>query len=187
MTVGLGVLAPVAPGPSRWGRPLSRPTTAPRLVRSLAKTPSVVSDEELTEDSPPGDDFMAHICTEWEKAARAAEPQGIRVAMVRIGIVLDKEGGALAKLLTPFRFGAGGPIGWTPWSGQQVMSWIHHADMVGLLLLALDHAKEYIYPEKRITAVATETSREISELIFNRHEPAKGQSWFIVEDVSRRK
>jgi uncharacterized protein (TIGR01777 family) len=96
-------------------------------------------DEELTEDSPPGHDFMAHICVEWEKAARLAESLGIRACMVRIGVVLDKEGGALAKLLTPFRFGVGGPIGWTPWSGKQVMSWIHHQDLVGLLLLALDN------------------------------------------------
>jgi uncharacterized protein (TIGR01777 family) len=97
-------------------------------------------DEELTEDSPPGNDFLAHLCVEWEKAARAAEPHGIRVALVRIGIVLDKAGGALGKMLLPFKLGAGGPIGWTPRSGQQVMSWIHHADMVGILLLALSHA-----------------------------------------------
>jgi uncharacterized protein (TIGR01777 family) len=96
-------------------------------------------DEELTENSPPGDDFMAHICVEWEKEARRAESHGIRVAMIRIGVVLDKAGGALAKLLTPFRFGVGGPIGWTPWSGRQVMSWIHQDDLVGIFLLALDN------------------------------------------------
>ena len=57
-----------------------------------------------------------------------------RVVMVRIGVVLDKAGGALAQLLTPFKFGGGGPVG----SGRQWMSWIHHEDLVGLLLLALD-------------------------------------------------
>jgi uncharacterized protein (TIGR01777 family) len=92
-------------------------------------------DEELTEDSPPGSDFLANLCIEWEKAARAAESAGVRVAMIRIGVVLDKEGGALAKLLTPFKLGAGGPVG----SGRQWMSWIHHADLVGLFLLALDN------------------------------------------------
>jgi uncharacterized protein (TIGR01777 family) len=97
-------------------------------------------DEELTEDSPPGDDFMAHICVEWEKEACKAEADGIRVATIRIGVVLDKEGGALAKLLPPFRLGAGGPIGWTPWSGRQVMSWIHHDDLAGIFLLALENA-----------------------------------------------
>jgi uncharacterized protein (TIGR01777 family) len=93
-------------------------------------------DEELTEDSPPGSDFLANLCVEWEKAARAAESAGVRAAMIRVGVVLDKEGGALAKLLTPFKLGAGGPIG----NGRQWMSWIHHADLTGLFLLALDRA-----------------------------------------------
>jgi uncharacterized protein (TIGR01777 family) len=92
-------------------------------------------DEELAEDSPPGDDFLARLCVEWEQAARAAEPHGVRVAYVRVGIVLAKEGGALAKLLTPFKLGAGGPAG----SGKQWMSWIHRDDLVGIFLLALDH------------------------------------------------
>jgi uncharacterized protein (TIGR01777 family) len=93
-------------------------------------------DEQLTEESPPGIDFMANICVEWEKAARAVEPAGMRCALVRIGVVLDKEGGALQKLLTPFKLGAGGPVG----SGTQYMSWIHHEDMTGILLFALDNA-----------------------------------------------
>jgi uncharacterized protein len=93
-------------------------------------------DEELTEDSSPGSDFLAKLCLDWEQTARTAESAGIRVARVRVGVVLDKEGGALAKLLTPFKLGAGGPVG----SGRQWMSWIHHADLIGLFLLALDNA-----------------------------------------------
>ncbi len=93
-------------------------------------------DEELTEDSSPGSDFLAKLCLDWEQAARAAESAGVRVAMVRVGVVLDKEGGALAKLLTPFKLGVGGPIA----GGGQWMSWIHHADLAGLFLLALDNA-----------------------------------------------
>ncbi|MGH7918071.1 MAG: TIGR01777 family oxidoreductase, partial [Candidatus Binataceae bacterium] len=93
-------------------------------------------DEELTEDSSPGSGFLAKLCLDWEQAARSAESAGVRVAMVRIGVVLDKEGGALAKLLTPFKLGVGGPIG----DGRQWMSWIHHADLTGLFLLALDNA-----------------------------------------------
>jgi uncharacterized protein (TIGR01777 family) len=61
----------------------------------------------------------------------------MRVAMVRVGVVLDRAGGALAKLLTPFRLFVGGPVG----SGRQVMSWIHHADLVNLFLLPLDNAQ----------------------------------------------
>jgi uncharacterized protein (TIGR01777 family) len=92
-------------------------------------------DEEVTEDSPPGSDFLANLCVEWENAAREAQSSGVRCAMIRVGVVLDKEGGALAKLLTPFKLFAGGPVG----SGRQWMSWIHHADLTGLFLLALDN------------------------------------------------
>jgi uncharacterized protein (TIGR01777 family) len=92
-------------------------------------------DEELTEDSPPGSDFMAEICVKWEETARAAESFGARCVLLRIGVVLDPEGGALKKLLTPFKLFAGGPVG----NGRQWMSWIHHEDMTGLLLLALDN------------------------------------------------
>lgn len=93
-------------------------------------------DEELTEDSPPGDDFLSRLCVDWEKAALAGERLGLRVAVVRVGIVLDPEGGALAKLLTPFKLGGGGRVG----SGRQWMSWIHRDDMVGIFLAALDNA-----------------------------------------------
>jgi uncharacterized protein len=91
-------------------------------------------DEELTEDNPPGDDELARLCVDWEKAARAAEPLGVRVAIVRIGVVLDRAGGALQQMLTPFKLFVGGPVG----SGKQYMSWIHHDDLVGILLTALD-------------------------------------------------
>jgi len=93
------------------------------------------TDEEITEASPAGDDFLARLCIDWEKTARAAEPLGIRVALVRVGVVLDREGGALAKMLTPFKMCAGGPVG----SGKQWMAWVHHEDLVGIFLLPLDN------------------------------------------------
>lgn len=93
-------------------------------------------DEELTEESPPGTDFLARLCVEWEDATKPAQNAGLRVALVRVGIVLGKDAGALSKLLTPFKLGGGGPAG----SGRQWMSWIHHEDMTGLFLLALDNA-----------------------------------------------
>jgi uncharacterized protein len=92
-------------------------------------------DEELDETSPPANDFLAHLCVEWEKAAKAVEPVGVRLAIVRVGVVLDKKGGALAKMWLPFKLGAGGPVG----SGQQYVSWIHHDDIVGIFLMALDN------------------------------------------------
>jgi uncharacterized protein (TIGR01777 family) len=91
--------------------------------------------EELTEDSPPGDDFLAGLCVDWERAARMAEAADARVAVLRIGVVLDREGGALRRLLPTFQMGMGGPTG----SGTQWLSWVHHADLTGLLLLALDN------------------------------------------------
>ena len=92
-------------------------------------------DEILTEDSPPGKGFLAGLCQEWESESGLAESLGIRVAQIRIGVVLGKEGGALAKMLPGFRAGLAGRLG----SGQQWMSWIHLDDLVDLLWFALDH------------------------------------------------
>lgn len=90
-------------------------------------------DEILTEKSAPGDDFLAHVVVDWEKAAALAESLGIRVVRLRVSVVLGQEGGALAKMLPPFRFGVGGRLG----SGKQWMSWIHIDDLVHLILFAL--------------------------------------------------
>ena len=83
-------------------------------------------DELLTEQSAPGNDFLAGVCIEWEGATTAAVEKGIRTVHTRFGIILDDEGGALAKMLTPFRMGIGGRIG----SGKQWMSWIALDDVV---------------------------------------------------------
>jgi uncharacterized protein (TIGR01777 family) len=94
-------------------------------------------DEVLTEMSAPGNDFLASVCVEWEEATRAAVEKGIRTVHTRFGIVLDKNGGALAKMLTPFRMGIGGRVG----DGRQWMSWIALDDVVaGLKFLLLDTA-----------------------------------------------
>jgi hypothetical protein len=91
-------------------------------------------DETLAEDSAPGSDFLAETCIAWEKEAQAAEALGMRVVRLRIGIVLDRRGGALQRMLPPFRMGAGGKLG----SGRQWMSWIHIDDLIGLFRLAMD-------------------------------------------------
>jgi uncharacterized protein len=94
-------------------------------------------DEELTEISAPGpaDDFLVDVCKRWEAATAAAEAVGIRTVHLRTGIVLSAGGGALARMLTPFRFGLGGRIG----SGKQYMSWISLADEVGAIVHALEN------------------------------------------------
>jgi hypothetical protein len=118
------------------------PRTAAGMAKVLVNASAIGyygprGDEELDETAPPGNDLLARLCIDWEKAAQAAQEASIRVAMVRVGIVLDRHGGALAKMLTPFKLCVGGPVG----SGKQWMSWIHNDDLAGILLLALDHAE----------------------------------------------
>ncbi len=92
-------------------------------------------DEQLTEDSPPGDDFLAETSQAWEKEAAKVEWVGVRSVRLRIGIVLADGGGALDAMLTPFKLGVGGPLG----SGRQWWSWVHREDLIGLMLHLLDH------------------------------------------------
>lgn len=89
--------------------------------------------EELNENSALGQGFLAQLCQDWEASAQKAVELGMRVVLVRTGLVLGKGGGALEKMLPPFRMGLGGPLG----SGQQYMSWIHLDDIVGLFIECL--------------------------------------------------
>ena len=91
------------------------------------------ADEILTEDSAPGSGFLADLCRDWEDEARKAEALGLRVVLLRTGVVLGSGGGALAQMLPAFRLGAGGPIG----SGRQYFPWIHVRDLVALVVAAL--------------------------------------------------
>ena len=126
----------------------SRVTGTRNLVQALAKLPkkpevlvcaSAVGyygsrgDEILNESSSPGADYLAQICVDWEQEAQAAEASGIRVVRVRTGLVLDARGGALPRMLPPFRMGVGGKLG----SGKHWMSWIHLEDLAALFQFAL--------------------------------------------------
>jgi uncharacterized protein len=93
-------------------------------------------DEQLTEDAPAGDDFLAGVVVGWEGEAMRASAE-LRVALTRTGVVLSPEGGALAKMLPFFRLGIGGPVA----GGRQYVPWIHLDDVVGALLLCLDDAR----------------------------------------------
>ncbi|MGB8966687.1 MAG: TIGR01777 family oxidoreductase [Candidatus Cybelea sp.] len=92
--------------------------------------------ETFVEESTAGNDFLARVCIAWEREAQRASDLGMRVALVRTGVVLSADGGALAKMLPPFRLGMGGRVG----SGRQWLSWIHVKDLVGIYLMALDRA-----------------------------------------------
>lgn len=91
--------------------------------------------QELTETDSPGNDFLAKVCREWEAATMPAADRGIRVVMPRFGAVLTPEGGALAKMLPPFKLGLGGKLG----SGRQYMSWVTLEDAIRIILHALEN------------------------------------------------
>lgn len=135
---------------STWHRiEASRVDSTRRLVKVLAALdprPTVLicasatgiygdrGDEVLTESSALGNDPVARLCLEWERAARQAEQLGIRVVLLRTGLVLGRNGGTLARLLPVFRLGLGGPLG----NGRQWMSWIHLQDLLRLIAFALE-------------------------------------------------
>jgi len=128
----------------------SRVETTQALVQALAslnQKPQVMisssavgyygshpAGEPLTETDPPAQDFLAEVCQAWEAAARPVEELGIRLAIVRTGIVLGPDGGALGQMLAPFQFFIGGTIG----SGKQWLSWIHREDWVSLVCFLLE-------------------------------------------------
>lgn len=91
-------------------------------------------DEPIEESEPPGEDFLAQVVRSWEDEAAVAEGSGVRVARARTGVVLAKGGGALGKMLPPFKLGVGGPVA----GGDQYVPWVHLDDVVGALLFLLD-------------------------------------------------
>lgn len=132
----------------------SRVVGTRELVRGLASVaegerPSVLvsssgvgyygahGDEPIDEEAPAGSDFLAQVCVAWEAEASAAERLGARVVRLRTGVVLDPGGGALGKMLPPFKLGVGGPVA----GGEQYISWIHVDDLVGLAIAAIDGTK----------------------------------------------
>jgi len=94
-------------------------------------------DDEMTETSPPGKSFLAEVCREWEAEARRAEDSGVRTVILRTGIILSKDGGALGTMLTPFKLGLGGVIG----SGKQWMSWVSLDDHLAVIDYAIENEK----------------------------------------------
>jgi len=92
------------------------------------------ADEVLKEDAPPGNDFAAKLCRDWEKEAFQAQAKGVRVAAMRFGVVLGKDGGALAKMVPAFKSFAGGPLG----SGLQWFPWIHMDDLIAAIIFILE-------------------------------------------------
>lgn len=116
-------------------------------VRAAEKKPQVliqasavgyygsINDQTFTESSPPGDDFLAKVCKEWEASTQPVEEMGVRRVIIRTGVVLDPKDGALPKMIMPFKFFAGGPIG----NGQQWFPWIHYRDEVEAIRFLIEN------------------------------------------------
>jgi uncharacterized protein (TIGR01777 family) len=118
-------------------------------------------DEVVTEESPPGDSFLARLCVSWEAAARKAEPLGLRVVSIRTAVVLGRGADVVKRLSLPFKLFAGGPLG----SGDQWFAWIQLEDIVGIYRLAVEHEAANgpingVAPDaRRMRDVATELGR----------------------------
>jgi hypothetical protein len=115
-------------------------------------------DAPVAEDSPPGSGFLSEVVNAWEAEARKAEELGVRVVTARTGVVLSREGGALPKMLTPFKLGVGGPVA----GGAQPFPWIHVRDVAGALIFLLDTeaatgAVNVVAPDKHTNKSFTKT------------------------------
>jgi uncharacterized protein (TIGR01777 family) len=148
----------------------SRLETTRRLVSAISassKKPAVLinasaigyygprGDEALTERDPAGEGFLAELCQAWEAEAQRAEPLGVRVVRLRIGLVFGAGGGALAKMGPPFRFFLGGPLG----TGRQWVSWVHQQDVAALIEWVLAHPE--LSGAVNATAPSPVTMREL--------------------------
>ncbi len=116
-------------------------------------------DDEMTETGSAGDTFLSEVAKEWESEARRAEDMGIRTVLLRNGIVLSKDGGALATMLTPFKFGVGGVIG----SGKQWMSWVSLDDLVEVVNFAIEN--ENIRGAINVTSPNPVTNEEFTKTL----------------------
>jgi uncharacterized protein len=132
------ILESRVPPTRRLCEALARLQTKPRVLCSASAIGYYGDrgEEPVDESSPPGRSFLAEGCQAWEEATQPARDAGIRTVNLRIGVVLSRDGGALAKMLTPFKLGAGGVVG----SGRQYMSWIALDDLVSTILFALSNA-----------------------------------------------
>jgi uncharacterized protein (TIGR01777 family) len=116
-------------------------------------------DEAVDESEPIGAGFLAEVVRDWEGEARAAEELGMRVALMRTGVVLSESGGALATMLTPFKLGVGGPVA----GGRQYVPWVHMEDVVGALICALEDDR--VRGPVNLTAPEPVTNRELSKAL----------------------
>ncbi|TAK19526.1 MAG: TIGR01777 family protein [Myxococcaceae bacterium] len=128
-------------------------------------------DEEVTEATPSGDDFLSGVCREWEREAERVSGFGAREVRLRLGVVLGDGGGSLEKMLLPFKMFVGGPVG----DGRQWFSWVHLADVVGAIVWALDHPT--LHGPVNVTAPEPVRFRDFAEALGRR---LRRPSWLPV-------
>jgi hypothetical protein len=116
-------------------------------------------DEELDESSPSGKGFLAEVCRQWEAAAQAVEAKGVRLAVLRIGVVFDRHGGALTRMLPLFRLGLGGTLG----NGRQYVSWITRSDLVAAIERVL--TDESLSGPINLTSPSPATNRQLTKAL----------------------
>jgi uncharacterized protein (TIGR01777 family) len=141
----------------------------PRVLVSQSATGyyGARGDERVDETSPPGDDFLAKVVTDWEAEARAAEELGVRVVVTRTGVVLSPDGGALSKMLPFFKAGVGGPVA----GGSQYLPWVHVDDVAGAVLFAIDNTA--VTGPVNVTAPEPATNKDFSRALGRAlHRPA---------------
>jgi hypothetical protein len=154
-------LAGLPEPPADGGRP------AALVSQSASGWYGARGDEPVDESEPAGDDFLARVCAEWEAEARRAESLGMRVAITRTGVVLSESGGALEKMLPPFKLGVGGPVA----GGRQYVPWIHSDDVVGGIVFCLDSTAAS--GPINLTAPQPATNAELSKALGRvLHRPA---------------
>lgn len=150
LTAALGRL-PAEPG----GRPKRL------LAASAVGFYGARGDEELDEEAAPGRGFLSEVCLAWEKESGAAREHGVETAALRIGLVLAADGGALARMLPPFRFGLGGRLG----GGRQWMPWIHVEDVARALRMLLEAPAGSLAPTYNLTAPKPATNAEFTKAL----------------------
>jgi uncharacterized protein (TIGR01777 family) len=140
---------------------LARAASKPRVLVSASAIGYYGDrgDQLLDEDSSPGSNFLAMVCREWESSTAPAANAGVRVVNLRFGVVLSTRGGALAKMLTPFRMGLGGNVG----SGKQYWSWVSIDDVAGSVLHALTH--DDVLGPVNVVAATPVTNREFTRAL----------------------
>jgi uncharacterized protein (TIGR01777 family) len=143
--------------------------TPPRVLVSMSAIGyyGQRGDQEVTEDTPPGDDFLAGVASAWEAEAERATTGGVRVAVLRNGLVFGRGGGAFERMLTPARLGLGGPLG----GGRQWWSWVHLDDVLGVIRHALAH--DEVRGPLNVVSPTPQRQREVAKALGRvLHRPA---------------